>query len=215
MLGAVNHQGSHRVPKSQLSSKCRLFRTGWQNPEINNKASQVKQSLGAAAMEKPHFQDINSLQNWQPGCLGMQVPQQSVLKESLTLVLPFSHSLILLTESNFGEWLILVVTSLDRAAQGTSSCPSMGKAVHTASHLFRGSPALLNSWIYGTLEDGCGTLLGQQCHCPWENGSCTTGLWVLPTAFRCPNTTSAPLLHAEVGNWKKQRWGEMKRRKIK
>lgn len=161
MLGAVNHQGSHCVPKSQLSSKCRLFRTGWQNPEINNKAMWVKQSPGAAAMEKPHFQDINPLQKWQTGCLGMQVPHKSVLKESLTFVLPFSHSLILLTESNFGEWLILVVTSVDRAAQGTSFCPSVGKAVHTASHLFRGSPALLNSWIYGTLEDGCGALLGQ------------------------------------------------------
>lgn len=27
-------------------------------------------------------------------------------------------------------------------------------------------------------------------------------LWVLPTALSCPDTTSAPLLHAEVGNWK-------------
>lgn len=33
MLGAVNHQRSHRVPKSQLSPECRLFRRGQQNPE--------------------------------------------------------------------------------------------------------------------------------------------------------------------------------------
>lgn len=85
-----------------------------------------------------------------------------ICAEGVTNICPsFLTPLILLTESNFGEWLILVVTSVDRAAQGTSFCPSVGKAVHTASHLFRGSPALLNSWIYGTLEDGCGALLGQ------------------------------------------------------
>lgn len=116
MLGAVNHQGSQHVPKSQLSSKRRLFRTGWQNPDRNNKPTQAKQPPNAAAMEKPHFQDINSLQKWLGECLGMQVPHKPVLKELLTLVLlsPHSHS------AGWGQLWRVVITGCDLSGQSST-----------------------------------------------------------------------------------------------
>lgn len=52
--------------------------------------AQIKQSPDAAAMEKPRWQDTNPLQKWlhaQGGCLGMQIPHVSMLKEILMLVL--------------------------------------------------------------------------------------------------------------------------------
>lgn len=143
-----------------------------------------------------------------------EAPHKSALKEPLTLVLVSAHSLILLAYSNFGEWLLLHDFS-GQSSTRNILLPLSGEAVHTASHLFRGLPAVLNSWIYGTLGHGCGALQGQQCHCPWENGSCITGLWALPTALRCPDTTSAPLLHAEVGNGKKNKGKKKERCEIK
>lgn len=197
MLGAVKHQGSHHVPKSQLSSKCRLFRTGWQNPEINNKPTQIEQPPSAAAMEKPHFQDVNPLQD---GCLGMQVPHKSVLKEPLTLVLlspTLSHS------AGLEQLWRMAVTGHDLSGQSSTRdilLPLSGEGcTYCIPSLQRlaSLPKLLDLWHPGY---GCGALQGQQCHCPWENGSCITGLWALPSTLSCPDTTPAPLLHAQVGN---------------
>lgn len=199
MLGAVEHQGSHHVPKSQLSSKCCLFRIGWQNPEINNKPTQVKQPPSAATIEKSHFQDINPLQKWQGRCLGMQVPHRSVLKGPLTSFFPHTLSFCwfraALERGCYWSWALWTEQHKEHPP-----APQWGRLyiLHLSLQRLTSLAKLLDLWHPGRW------LWGLQAHCPWENGSSITGLWALPTALSCPDTTSAPLLHPEVGNWKKQ-----------
>lgn len=175
MLGAVNHQGSQHVPKSQLSSKRRLFRTGWQNPDRNNKPTQAKQPPNAAAMEKPHFQDINSLQKRQGGCLGMQVPHKPVLKEPLTLVLlsPHSHS------AGLGQLWRVAITGCDLSGQSSTRnilLPFSGEGCTNCTPSLQRLAELLGlwhpgRWLWGSAGPAVPLSLGKWIMHHWPLGA--------------------------------------------